>query len=69
MEYKQKSHVEGGIKIRLESENDLWDLLLAGPTVYHGKDIYEVSEGTIQILDQKGIPYKRISKTSSVGTI
>jgi hypothetical protein len=69
MAHKQNTRPERSVKIRLESENDLWDLLLAGPTLYHGKDVYEVSEGTIQILDQKGIPYKRINKTSSVETI
>jgi hypothetical protein len=63
MEYKQNTHAERSIKIRLDSEKGLWDLVLSGPGVYHGKGIYEVSERTLKILDQKGIPYKRIGKT------
>jgi len=64
MEYRQNSKQEKSVRIRLESEKGIWDLVLAAPGIYHGKGIFEVPEDTLQILDQKGIPYKRIQKTS-----
>ncbi len=64
MEHKQNKHAEGSIKIRLDSEKGLWDLVLAGPAIYLGKGIFEVSACILQVLDQKGIAYKRIDKTS-----
>ncbi len=63
MEYKQNTHAERSIKIKLDSEKGIWALVLAGPGVYHGKGIYEVSEHALKILDHKRIPYKRIGKT------
>ena len=65
MEYKQNTHDEGSIKIRLDSKQDLWDFVLAAPSTYLGKGVYEVSAYTLQVLDQKGIAYKRIDKTSA----
>ncbi len=62
MEYKQNTHPQRSVKIKLESEKGLWDLVLAAPGIYHGKGIYEVPEGALQVLDKKGIPYKRIQK-------
>ena len=66
MEYKQNTHAERSVKIKLDSEKGLWDLVLAAPGIYHGKGIYEVPEDTLQILDQKGITYKIIQQTSVV---
>ncbi len=61
MEYRQNIQPEKVVKIRLNSKGQgVWDLVLAGPGIYHGKGIYEVSERTLQVLDKKGIPYKRI---------
>ncbi len=65
MEYKQNTHAEGSIKIRLDSEKGLWDLVLAAPSTYLGKGIYEVPASTLEVLDKKGISYKRIDNTST----
>lgn len=65
MEYKQNTHAERSVKIRLESEKGLWDLVLAAPSTYLGKGIYEVPASTLEVLDKKGISYKRIDNTST----
>jgi len=65
MEYKQNTHPERSVKIRLDSEKGLWDLVLAAPSTYLGKGIYEVPASTLEVLDKKGISYKRIDNTST----
>lgn len=65
MEYKQNTHAERSVKIRLDSEKGLWDLVLAAPSTYLGKGIYEVPASTLEVLDKKGISYKRIDNTST----
>ncbi len=63
MEYKQNTHAERSVKIRLDSEKGLWDLVLAAPSTYLGKGIFEVPAYTLEVLDKKGISYKRIDDT------
>lgn len=65
MEYKQNSKKESSARIKLDSEKHLWDLVLAGPSTYLGKGIYEVSTHTLEVLDKKGIVYKKIENTSA----
>ncbi len=65
MEYKQNTHAERSVKIRLDSEKGLWDLVLAAPSTYLGKGIFEVPASTLEVLDKKGISYKRIDDTST----
>ena len=63
MEYKQNTRVERSVKVRLDSAKGLWDLVLAAPSMYLGKGIYEVPASTLEVLDKKGISYKRIDNT------
>lgn len=65
MEYKQNTRAERSVKIKLDSEKGLWDLVLAAPSTYCGNDIFEVPAYTLQVLDKKGIAYKRIKETSA----
>ena len=65
MEYKQNTHPEKSVKVRLDSAKGLWDLVLAGPSTYLGDGVYEVSPRTLEVLDKKGIAYKIIDKTSA----
>ncbi len=65
MEYKQNTHAERSVKIRLDSEKGPWDLVLAAPSTYLGKGIFEVPAYTLEVLDKKGIYYKRIDDTST----
>ncbi len=64
MEYKQNTHVERSVKVRLDSAKDLWDLVLASPSTYLGDGVYEVPKHTLEVLDQKRIAYKIIDSTS-----
>jgi capsule polysaccharide modification protein KpsS len=65
MEYKQNTRKKGSVKIRLDSTKGLWDLVLAAPSTYCGNDVFEVPAYTLQVLDKKGIAYKRIQETSA----
>lgn len=64
MEYKQNTHAERTVKVRLDSAKGTWDLVMAAPSTYLGKGVFEVPASTLQVLDQKRIPYKRIDNTS-----
>jgi hypothetical protein len=66
MGYKQNTHEKGSVKIRLDSAKGLWDLVLAAPGIYHGEGTYEVPTSILEVLDKKGISYKRIDNKGVV---
>lgn len=65
MEHKQNIQAERSIKIRLDSDKGIWDLVLAGPAIYHGKGVFEVSACILKVLDEKEIAYKRVDNASA----